>query len=46
MLWHSVMKWPKEEYAPFLAAMRKALRNKKIHGYFVQRYAYARKAVV
>lgn len=45
MLWHSVLDWPKEEYQPFLAALRKAIRNKKIHGYFLQRYAYARKPV-
>ncbi|KAF5686217.1 methyltransferase [Fusarium denticulatum] len=28
-------KWPKDEYQVFLMQIRKALRNRKIHGYFV-----------
>ncbi|KAF5543247.1 heat shock 70 kDa 12B [Fusarium phyllophilum] len=36
-------KWPKDEYQVFLMQIRKALRNRKIHGYFVVRYVYGRK---
>ncbi|KAK3342115.1 S-adenosyl-L-methionine-dependent methyltransferase [Lasiosphaeria hispida] len=43
MLWHNVLNWPAEDYQMFLMEMRKALRNKRIHGYIVQRYVYGRK---
>uniref|UniRef100_A0A0D2Y9R6 Methyltransferase type 11 domain-containing protein n=1 Tax=Fusarium oxysporum (strain Fo5176) TaxID=660025 RepID=A0A0D2Y9R6_FUSOF len=36
-------KWPKDEYQVFLMGIRKALRNRKIHGYFVVRYVYGLK---
>ncbi|KAK1751469.1 mRNA 3'-end-processing protein yth1 [Echria macrotheca] len=43
LLWHNVLNWPAEEYRPFLADLRKALRNRKYHGYYVLRYAFGRK---
>ncbi|KAK4446112.1 S-adenosyl-L-methionine-dependent methyltransferase [Podospora aff. communis PSN243] len=42
-LWHEVLKWPKEEYRPWIEAMRKALRNRRIHGYMLVRFVWARK---
>ncbi|KAF4958683.1 hypothetical protein FGADI_2233 [Fusarium gaditjirri] len=35
LLWNNVLQWPKDEYQVFLMQSRKALRNRKIHGYFV-----------
>ncbi|KAF4420511.1 hypothetical protein FACUT_11165 [Fusarium acutatum] len=43
LLWNNVLQWPKDEYQVFLMGIRKALRNRKIHGYFVVRYVYGRK---
>ncbi|VTT78066.1 unnamed protein product [Fusarium fujikuroi] len=43
LLWNNVLQWPKDEYQVFLMQSRKALRNRKIHGYFVVRYVYGRK---
>ncbi|KAF4338324.1 hypothetical protein FBEOM_7789 [Fusarium beomiforme] len=43
LLWNNVLQWPKDEYQVFLMELRKALRNRKIHGYFVVRYVYGRK---
>ncbi|KAK0726057.1 S-adenosyl-L-methionine-dependent methyltransferase [Lasiosphaeris hirsuta] len=43
MLWHNVLNWPAEDYQMFLMSMRKVLRNRRIHGYIVQRYVYGRK---
>ncbi|KAF5975807.1 methyltransferase [Fusarium coicis] len=43
LLWNNVLQWPKDEYQVFLMQIRKALRNRKIHGYFVVRYVYGRK---
>ncbi|KAI1047194.1 hypothetical protein LB505_011652 [Fusarium chuoi] len=43
LLWKNVLQWPKDEYQVFLMQSRKALRNRKIHGYFVVRYVYGRK---
>ncbi|KAG4273272.1 hypothetical protein FPRO04_09878 [Fusarium proliferatum] len=37
LLWNNVLQWPKDEYQVFLMQSRKALRNRKIHGYFVVR---------
>ncbi|KAK5662308.1 hypothetical protein OQA88_8214 [Cercophora sp. LCS_1] len=42
-LWHNVLKWPAEEYRPWIHEMRKALRNRRIHGYMFVRYVWARK---
>ncbi|KAF5584272.1 methyltransferase [Fusarium subglutinans] len=42
-LWHNVLNWPREEYPQFLAAMRKAISSRKVHGYMMVRYVYARK---
>lgn len=43
LLWNNVLNWPKEEYEVFLMRMRKALRNRKVHGYMTVRYVWARK---
>ncbi|KAK0648438.1 S-adenosyl-L-methionine-dependent methyltransferase, partial [Cercophora newfieldiana] len=42
-LWHDVLKWPENEYRPFIQDVRKALRNRRIHGYMLIRYVWARK---
>ncbi|TXC03321.1 hypothetical protein FocTR4_00001975 [Fusarium oxysporum f. sp. cubense] len=42
-LWHNVLNWPREEYPQFLAAMRKVIGNRRVHGYMMVRYVYARK---
>lgn len=44
-LWHSVLKWPEDEYRPFLAAVRKALRDRRVHAYMVVRSVWAKKPV-
>ncbi|KAK7419232.1 hypothetical protein QQZ08_010946 [Neonectria magnoliae] len=43
LLWHNVLKWPKDDYQIFLMGMRKALRNRKVHSYMSVRYVYGRK---
>ncbi|KAH7136848.1 S-adenosyl-L-methionine-dependent methyltransferase [Dactylonectria estremocensis] len=43
LLWHNVLKYPKDDYQMFLLALRKYLRNKKVHGYMTVRYVYGRK---
>ncbi|KAF7543018.1 hypothetical protein G7046_g10072 [Stylonectria norvegica] len=43
LLWHNVLHWPKDDYQIFLMGMRKALCNRKIHGYMSVRYVYGRK---
>ncbi|KAK0722047.1 S-adenosyl-L-methionine-dependent methyltransferase [Lasiosphaeria miniovina] len=43
MLWHNVLQWPKDEYQIFLMEFRKAIRNKRVHGYMTLRYVYGRK---
>ncbi|KAF5021876.1 hypothetical protein F66182_6067 [Fusarium sp. NRRL 66182] len=43
LLWSQVMAWPQEEYQVFMMAFRKALKNKKYHGYMKLRYVWARK---
>ncbi|KAM0405114.1 hypothetical protein ACHAQC_000186 [Fusarium culmorum] len=42
-LWHHVLNWCREEYTQFLASMLKALANRRVHGYMMVRYVYARK---
>ncbi|KAF5616138.1 methyltransferase [Fusarium tjaetaba] len=36
-IWHNVLNWPREEYPQFLAAMRKAICSRKVHGYMMVR---------
>ncbi|KAH7473717.1 hypothetical protein FOMA001_g12049 [Fusarium oxysporum f. sp. matthiolae] len=43
MAWHHIMNWPKDEYQVFLMNMRKAFKDKRIHGYMRVRYVYDRK---
>ncbi|KAL9563605.1 hypothetical protein ACKAV7_012273 [Fusarium commune] len=43
MVWHHIMNWPKDEYQVFLMNMRKAFKDKRIHGYMRVRYVYGRK---
>ncbi|RKK13400.1 hypothetical protein BFJ65_g12632 [Fusarium oxysporum f. sp. cepae] len=43
MAWHHIMSWPKDEYQVFLMNMRKAFKDKRIHGYMRVRYVYDRK---
>ena len=45
-VWHGIMHWSEVEYELFLMEMRKALRNKAIHGYLKIRYVYGRKPEV
>ncbi|KAF5620070.1 methyltransferase [Fusarium sp. NRRL 52700] len=40
MVWHQIMKWPEDEYQVFLMNMRKAFKDKRIHGYMRVRYVY------
>ncbi|KAM0559303.1 hypothetical protein ACHAPJ_004322 [Fusarium lateritium] len=42
-LWHNVLNWPREDYPQFLTGMRKVLYNRRVHGYMMVRYVYARK---
>ncbi|KAK2475703.1 hypothetical protein H9L39_13296 [Fusarium oxysporum f. sp. albedinis] len=43
IVWHHIMNWPKDEYQVFLVNMRKAFKDKRIHGYMRVRYVYGRK---
>ncbi|RTE84034.1 hypothetical protein BHE90_001416 [Fusarium euwallaceae] len=43
MLWKHVLQWPDDEYQVFLMSIRNAIRNRKIHSYFMVRYLYGRK---
>ncbi|KAF9769922.1 hypothetical protein IL306_012589, partial [Fusarium sp. DS 682] len=43
MVWHHIMNWPKDEYQVFLMNMRKAFKDRRIHGYMRVRYVYGRK---
>ncbi|KAG6070458.1 hypothetical protein E4U16_006899 [Claviceps sp. LM84 group G4] len=42
MLWHSVQK-PEDEFQLWLASMRKAIRNPKVHSYIMVQAVYGRK---
>ncbi|KAF4495658.1 hypothetical protein FAGAP_8212 [Fusarium agapanthi] len=46
MVWHQVMNWPEDEYQVFLMNMRKAFKDKRIHGYMRVRYVYGQKTEV
>ncbi|KAG9496660.1 hypothetical protein J7337_011438 [Fusarium musae] len=43
VVWHQIMHWPEDEYQVFLMNMRKAFKDKRIHGYMRVRYVYGRK---
>ncbi|KAF4416316.1 hypothetical protein FACUT_12677 [Fusarium acutatum] len=43
MVWHHIVNWPKNEYQVFLMNMRKAFKDKRIHGYMRVRYVFGRK---
>ena len=43
MMAQEVLKWTKDEYKVWLAGLRKAIRNPKVHGYMVVHYVYGRK---
>lgn len=43
MLWRDVLQRPADEYNVWLAAVRKAIRNPKVHGYMVAHVVYGRK---
>ncbi|KAF5622151.1 mrna 3 end-processing yth1 [Fusarium tjaetaba] len=43
MVWHQIMNWPEDEYQVFLMNMRKAFKDKRIHGYMRVRYVHGRK---
>ncbi|KAF5544013.1 methyltransferase [Fusarium phyllophilum] len=43
MVWHQIMNWPEDEYQVFLINMRKAFKDRRIHGYMRVRYVYGRK---
>ncbi|KAF5551089.1 methyltransferase [Fusarium napiforme] len=43
MVWHQIMNWPEDEYQVFLMNMRKAFKDKRIHGYMRVRYVYGQK---
>jgi len=45
-LWHGVLNWPPEEYQTFLTGLRKAVRNRKVHGYITSRVVYGQKPKV
>ncbi|QGJ00268.1 hypothetical protein CEK26_013336 [Fusarium fujikuroi] len=40
MVWHKIMNWPEDEYQVFLMNMRKAFKDKRIHGYMRVRYLF------
>ncbi|KAF4446707.1 hypothetical protein F53441_9640 [Fusarium austroafricanum] len=43
MVWQQILGWPEDEYQMFLMDMRKALKNKNIHGYMRVRFISGRK---
>ncbi|KAG6173294.1 hypothetical protein E4U51_005729 [Claviceps purpurea] len=43
MLWRDVLQRPADEYNVWIAAVRKAIRNPKVHGYMVAHVVYGRK---
>ncbi|KAG6085655.1 hypothetical protein E4U16_003459 [Claviceps sp. LM84 group G4] len=43
MLWCDVLQRPADEYNVWLAAVRKAIRNPKVHGYMIAHVVYGRK---
>ncbi|KAG6070533.1 hypothetical protein E4U16_006795 [Claviceps sp. LM84 group G4] len=43
MLWHNVLRRPADEYHVWLANLRKAIRNPKVHSYVIVHIVYGRK---
>ncbi|CCE32550.1 uncharacterized protein CPUR_06410 [Claviceps purpurea 20.1] len=43
MIWETVLQRPADEYHVWLAALRKAIRNPKVHSYMVTHIVYGRK---
>ncbi|KAG6071167.1 hypothetical protein E4U16_006304 [Claviceps sp. LM84 group G4] len=43
MLWHNALQRPSNEYNTWLASMRKALRNPKVHSYLTVQVVYGRR---
>ncbi|KAG6163486.1 hypothetical protein E4U51_005675 [Claviceps purpurea] len=43
MLWHNVLQRPADEYHVWLANLRKAVRNPKVHSYVIVHIVYGRK---
>jgi hypothetical protein len=43
MMWQQVLGWPADEYQVWLASLRKAIRNPKVHSYMLVHYVYGRK---
>ncbi|KAF5239851.1 hypothetical protein FANTH_9792 [Fusarium anthophilum] len=43
VVWHQVMNWPEDEYQVFLMNMRKAFKDKRVHGYMRVRYVCGQK---
>ncbi|CCE31633.1 uncharacterized protein CPUR_05486 [Claviceps purpurea 20.1] len=45
MVWHNILERPADEYHVWLANLRKAIRNPKVHSYMIVHIVYARKAL-
>ncbi|KAG6162981.1 hypothetical protein E4U51_006053 [Claviceps purpurea] len=45
MVWHNVLQRPADEYPVWLANLRKAMRNHKVHSYMIVHVVYGRKPV-
>ncbi|KAG6162980.1 hypothetical protein E4U51_006052 [Claviceps purpurea] len=43
MLWHNILQRPADEYQVWLANVRKAIRNPKVHSYMLVHVVYGRK---
>ncbi|KAG6080762.1 hypothetical protein E4U16_008154 [Claviceps sp. LM84 group G4] len=43
MVWHNVLQRPADEYQVWLATLRKAIRNPKVHSYMIVHIVYGRK---
>ncbi|KAG6163487.1 hypothetical protein E4U51_005676 [Claviceps purpurea] len=43
MVWHNVLQKPEDEYHVWLANLRKAIRNPKVHSYMIVHIVYGRK---
>ncbi|KAG6166598.1 hypothetical protein E4U51_003434 [Claviceps purpurea] len=43
MVWHNVLQKPEDEYHMWLAHLRKAIRNPKVHSYMIVHIVYGRK---
>ncbi|CCE31627.1 uncharacterized protein CPUR_05480 [Claviceps purpurea 20.1] len=43
MVWHNILQWPADEYHVWLAHLRKAIRNPKVHSYMIVHIVYGQK---